>query len=247
MVVTFAEQRAWAARLFRCLTTSESGRALPPARATRTDPSHRGCIERNRAGPARVGSGHLRSAGLLLPDRRSDGGDWRRVGDRHRPRKPDRPLETAGRLGQGGERIRGLVQAPGARRRVTCQGTGGPLVRRDLLWAWTRRDTDGWNSDWAEQYGSGYPQAIAFLEESKRAREVQQRAEKERSELELRNARRQAEAERRAKRNYLVLAVALAALLGGRGAVGDSGAKSSGPRHASSKSALRVSPCSRIS
>ena len=207
------EQRVWAARLFRCLTTSESGRHV-----RRPAPLER--ILRIAGASTEAMQAQLESVldifeapdcSFLTVDRTEELGAASVIDIAHESliahwkRLDDWVKEES----ESADWYKRLVRAA----ELHARGQAGLWSDPDLHWAWTRRNTDGWNPDWAEQYGSGYPQAIAFLEESKRAQEVKERAEKERSDLELHNARRQADAERRAKRNYLVLAVALAGLL----------------------------------
>jgi hypothetical protein len=207
------EHRAWAARIFRCLTTSESGR---PVR--RPAPLER--ILRIVGASTEIMQAQVESVletfeapdcSFLTVDRTEELGAASVIDIAHESliahwkRLDDWVKEES----ESADWYKRLVRAA----ELHARGQAALWSDPDLRWAWTRRSTDGWNADWADQYGSGYPQAIAFLEESKRAQEVKERAEKERADLELHNARRQADAERRAKRNYLVLAVALAGLL----------------------------------
>jgi energy-coupling factor transporter ATP-binding protein EcfA2 len=208
------EQRAWAARVFRCLTTSESGRSL--RRPAQLDRILRIVGASSESMQAQVKSVldtfEAPDCSFLTIDRTAEIGDSSVIDIAHESliahwKRLDAWVKEES---ESADWYKRLVRAA----ELHARGQAGLWSDPDLLWAWTRRNTDGWNQDWSGQYGPGYPQAIAFLEESKRAREVQERAEKERSELELSNARRQAEAERRAKRNYLLLAIALAGLLG---------------------------------
>jgi hypothetical protein len=209
-----ADQRVWAARLFRCLTTSESGRALRrPAPLERIFRIVEASDETMQAQvKAVLDRFEAPDCSFLTVDRTEEVGTASVIDIAHESliahwkRLDDWVKEES----ESADWYKRLVRAAELRDR----GQANLWSDVDLLWAWTRRLTDNWNPDWAEQYGTGYPQAIAFLEESKRVQEAEERAEKERSDLELRNARMQADAERHAKRNYLILAVALAALLG---------------------------------
>jgi hypothetical protein len=208
------EQQAWTARLFRCLTTSESGRALRrPAQLERifriagaSDEAMKAQVE------SVVNTFEAPECSFLTVDRTEGIGGASVIDIAHESLIAHwkRLDEWVKQESESADWYKRLVRAAELHARGQSRLWSDP----DLLWAWTRRKTDSWNADWAEQYASGYPQAIAFLEESKRAQEVHERAEKERSELELSHARQRADTERRAKRNYLVLAIALAGLLG---------------------------------
>jgi hypothetical protein len=206
------EQRPWAARLFRCLTTSESGRAVrrptPLERifpivgaSTETELALVKSVLETFAAPAcsflTVDSAEeIRAPSVIDISHESLIAHWKRLD------------EWVKEESESADWYKRLVRAAELHVRGQARLWSDP----DLHWAWTRRNTDAWNPDWADQYASGYPQAIAFLEASKRAQEAEEQAQKERRELDLRNARQRVEAERRAKRNYLVLAVALAGL-----------------------------------
>lgn len=207
------EHRMWTARLFRCLTTCESGRAV--RRPTQLERIFRIVGAANEAEQAIVKSVIRTFAApdcAFLAVDLAEGISAPSVIDitheslmAHWKRLREWVIEEA----ESSDWYKRLVRAA----ELHAKGQARLWSDPDLLWAWTRRNNDGWNPDWAEQYVSGYAQAIAFLEESKLVQEAEEQAEKERRELELRHAKQQAEAEGRAKRNYLVLAVALTGLL----------------------------------
>jgi WD40 repeat protein len=207
------EQQECAARIFRCLTTSESGRAMRrPAQLEHICRIAGANTEREQAlvKPVLDKFG-ARDWGFLAIDMAEGIGagsviditheslisHWKRLGEW--AKEESESADWYKRLVRGAE--------------LHAKGQAGLWSDPDLQWVWTRRTADAWNADWAEQYSPGYTEAIAFLEKSKRAQELREIAEKDRRESDLRRARQRVEAERRAKRNYLVLAVALAGLL----------------------------------
>jgi hypothetical protein len=205
------EQRACAARLFRCLTTSESGRAVrrpaPLGHFLRVAQEENGqelvtSVLETFAAPG---------CSFLTVDRTQEIGPASVVDISHESlithwKRLDQWVKDES---ESADWYKRLVRAA----ELHAKGQARLWSDPDLHWAWTRRIADGWNPDWADQYAPGYSQAIAFLEESKRAQLAQEQAERERSERELRTAQRQAEIERSAKRNYVLLSVALAVFL----------------------------------
>ena len=207
------EQRDCAARLFRCLTTSESGRAV-------RRPAPLGHILRV-AGAQKESDQELVTSVLetfarpdcsfLTVDRTGELGPASVIDISHESlithwKRLDQWVKEES---ESADWYKRLVRAA----ELNAKGQARLWSDPDLHWAWTRRGADGWNSDWAGQYAAGYAEAIAFLEESKRAQLAEEQAERERSQRELRTAQRQAQIERNAKRNYVLLSLALAVFL----------------------------------
>ncbi len=207
------EQRVCAASLFRCLTTSESGRAVrrpaPLAQILRVA----GAQENNgrQLVTSVLDTFAAPDCSFLTVDRTGEIGPASVIDISHESlithwKRLDQWVKEES---ESADWYKRLVRAA----ELHAKGQARLWSDPDLHWAWSRRTADGWNPDWAGQYAPGYAEAIAFLEESKRAQLAQEQAERERSERELRTAQRQAQIERGAKRNYVLLSVALAVFL----------------------------------
>jgi hypothetical protein len=207
------DQRACAAHLFRCLTTSEAGRAVrrpvPLERIFRIVGANR--QPEQELVQSVIATFDAPDCAFLTVDRTGEVGPASVIDISHESliahwKRLDQWVKEES---ESADWYKRLVRAA----ELHAKGQARLWSDPDLHWAWTRRTADGWNPDWAEQYAPGFPQAIAFLEESKRAQLAQEQAERERSERELRTAQRQAQTERAAKRNYVLLSVALAVFL----------------------------------
>ncbi len=206
-------QRACAASLFRCLTTSESGRAVrrpaPLAHLLRVAGTQ--VINGRQLLTSVLDTFAAPDCSFLTVDRTGEIGPASVIDISHESlithwKRLDQWVKEES---ESADWYKRLVRAA----ELHSKGQARLWSDPDLHWAWSRRSADGWNPDWAGQYAPGYAEAIAFLEESKRAQLAQEQAERDRSERELRTAQRQAQIERRAKRNYVLLSVALAVFL----------------------------------
>ncbi len=207
------EQCDSAARIFRCLTTSESGRAV--RRPAPLEHILRVAGAQQESGQRLVTSiletFAAPDCAFLTVDRTTEIGLASVIDISHESlithwKRLDQWVKEES---ESADWYKRLVRAA----ELHAKGQARLWSDPDLHWAWTRRAADGWNPDWAGQYAPGYTEAIAFLEESKRAQLAQEQAERERSQRELRTAQRQAQIERNAKRNYVLLSAALALFL----------------------------------
>jgi energy-coupling factor transporter ATP-binding protein EcfA2 len=192
-----SEEQTVAARLFRCLTTTEDGRTI--RRATRLDrvfavlgaaaDSDRQRIrDVIRVYAARENSLLVCSGGARLADE-----DMVDITHETLIRQWSLLAEWVKQEAESADWLARLVRSAELKR----EGQAGYWGNPEAEFAWKLMTGDGWNAAWANQYGGDFEEGRAFLASSRDRVERAAREEEERRGRELETARALSEAERR--------------------------------------------------
>jgi len=191
------EERKITVRLFRCLTATEDGRAV--RRATKlgrvfavlgaaAEPDRQRIRDVIRVYAARENS-LLFSSGGERPDEEA------MIDITHETliRQWSLLAEWVKQEAESADCLSRLVRSSELHR----EGKAGYWGNPEAEFAWRRMTDDGWNAEWASQYGGAFEDGVAFLVASREQLEHAARQEEERRTRELDTAKALIEAERR--------------------------------------------------